>query len=208
MHLFRNKYRIPSTRLQNWDYGWNAAYFVTICTHNRKHYFGEIIKSANNQNDKKMNLSDIGILAKHFWTEIPDHFPFVILDEFVIMPDHMHGIIIIDKKKDRDLLQTGQCPVSTDPISGQCPVSTDPKPEQRDSSINITPGQKRFRNQGKGTLSSIIGSYKSVVTKNSRKIDPNFTWQTRFHEHIIREPAEHMRIRQYIINNPGNWKKN
>ena len=104
MHLFRNKYRIPSTRLQTWDYGWNAAYFVTICTHNRKHYFGEITKPANNQNDKKMNLSDIGILAKHFWSEIPDHFPFVILDEFVIMPDHMHGIIIIDKKKDRDQL--------------------------------------------------------------------------------------------------------
>lgn len=87
---FRNKYRISSARLRNWDYGSNAIYFVTICTQNREHYFGEIA-------DGQMNLSETGKMANRFWFEIPNHFPFVQLGEFVVMPNHVHGIIIIDK---------------------------------------------------------------------------------------------------------------
>jgi putative transposase len=87
---FRNKYRIPSTRLQNWDYGWNASYFVTICTHKRKCYFGEVVNG-------NMILSEIGKMAEKCWMEIPNHFPFVKLDAHVVMPNHVHGIIIIDK---------------------------------------------------------------------------------------------------------------
>ena len=89
---FQNKYRIESTRLQKWDYGWNASYFITICTKKRKHYFGEI------QNGE-MLLSEIGIIAQKYWYEIPEHFPFVILDEFKVMPNHIHGIITINKSK-------------------------------------------------------------------------------------------------------------
>ena len=87
---FKNKYRIETTRLQNWDYGWNAAYFITICTHNREHYFGEIA-------DGKIRISEIGEIAEKYWFEIPVHFPFVKLDAFVVMPNHIHVIIIIDK---------------------------------------------------------------------------------------------------------------
>ena len=87
---FRNRYRIPSTRLSHWDYGSNALYFVTICTKHRECYFGEIM-------DEKMQLSEIGLLAQKYWLEIPIHFPFVVLDEFVVMPDHVHGILVIDK---------------------------------------------------------------------------------------------------------------
>lgn len=87
---FLNKYRISSARLQHWDYGSDALYFVTICTQNREHYFGEIA-------DGKINLSDTGKMASRFWSEIPNHFPFVQLGEFVVMPNHVHGIIIIDK---------------------------------------------------------------------------------------------------------------
>ncbi len=90
MEKFRDKYRIPSSRLQNWDYGWNAPYFVTICTAKREYYFGEI-------KNRKIHLSGIGKIAQQFWQEIPKHFPFVILDAFVVMPNHVHGIIIIDK---------------------------------------------------------------------------------------------------------------
>lgn len=90
---FQNKYRISSARLQNWDYGWNAPYFVTICTQNREHYFGEIV-------DGIMYFSEMGKIAQQFWHEIPDHFPFVILDAFVVMPNHIHGIIIINKTGD------------------------------------------------------------------------------------------------------------
>jgi hypothetical protein len=87
---FQNKYRIASARLQTWDYGWNAAYFVTICTQNRECFFGNIV-------DGNMRLSETGIIAHKFWMEIPNHFPFVKLGEFIIMPNHMHGIVIIDK---------------------------------------------------------------------------------------------------------------
>ncbi len=89
---YKNKYRKPSTRLQHWNYGWNASYFVTICTYNQ-HYFGAIV-------DGEMVLSDIGKIAWCFWGEIPNYFPFVILNPFVVMPNHVHGIIIIDKMDD------------------------------------------------------------------------------------------------------------
>jgi REP element-mobilizing transposase RayT len=91
MGKFKNKYRSETTRLQKWNYGWNAAYFVTICTKNRIHFFGNIINGEN-------NLSEIGEMANKYWLEIPNHFPFVKLGAFVIMPNHVHGIVIIDKK--------------------------------------------------------------------------------------------------------------
>ena len=89
---FRNKYRIASARLKNWDYGRNASYFITICTKNRAHFFGEV-----NPITHEMQLTEIGKLADKFWMEIPIHFPFVQLGEFVVMPNHTHGILIIKK---------------------------------------------------------------------------------------------------------------
>ena len=91
---FQNKYRIPSTRLKNWDYGKNGAYFITICTGNREHFFGEIV-TVDNENE--MHLNEIGKLADKFWSEIPKHFPFVELGNYTVMPNHVHGILIIDK---------------------------------------------------------------------------------------------------------------
>ena len=87
---FKNKYRITSARLSNWDYSSNASYFITICTANREHYFGTII-------DPKMQLSPIGQIACKCWKEIPNHFPHFYLDEFVVMPNHVHGIVMIEK---------------------------------------------------------------------------------------------------------------
>jgi REP element-mobilizing transposase RayT len=171
MTKYRNKYRVESTRLQTWDYGWNAAYFITICTKNRKHFFGEV-------HNGKMNLSEMGILANKFWFEIPEHFPFVNLDSFVVMPNHIHGIIVIDKEYNA----TGNEFFHREII-----------------------GRQRFQNQGKDTVSSIIGSYKSVVTKYARKINVDFGWQSRFHDHIIRNDKSYERIKNYIINNPAKW---
>ena len=171
MEKFKDKYRIPSTRLITWDYGWNAQYFITICTKNREHSFGKIING-------EMHLSEIGKLAISFWEEIPEHCPFVFLDEFIVMPNHVHGIVIIDKPKN------------------DAPLTELPE----------VVSQVRFQNQGKNTISSIIGSYKSVVSKNAHFTDPNFCWQSRFHDHIIREEESLERIRYYIRNNPKNWK--
>ena len=86
---FQNKYRISSIRLQSWDYSKNGAYFITICTKNRQHFFGKI------ENDI-MQLSEIGKLAEQYWLEIPNHFPFIELGNFIVMPNHFHGLLIIN----------------------------------------------------------------------------------------------------------------
>lgn len=90
---YLNKYRIASARLQSWDYGSNGYYFITICTAGMEHFFGEVEKTTN----AKMQHNEMGKIAHRYWEEIPVHFPFVELGNFVIMPNHVHGILIINK---------------------------------------------------------------------------------------------------------------
>ena len=181
---FRNKYRISSSRLKNWDYGQNGAYFITICTENRKHFFGEII-TIDSENEIQFN--EIGMLANKFWSEIPEHFPFVELGNFQVMPNHVHGILIIDKKNIVDDLETLHCNVSR---------GHETKNEQM---AKIAP--KR------GTIPTIIRSYKSVLTKYAHYIHADFEWQERFHDHIIRDSESFERIQNYIENNVANWEE-
>jgi REP element-mobilizing transposase RayT len=178
---FKNKYRIPSARLKNWDYGNNGAYFITICTANREHFFGEIVL-VNHENE--MQLNEIGKLTDQFWAEIPKHFPFVELGNYQVMPNHIHGILIIDKKN--VVVETLHCNVSTgNEIKNKKMAKISPKP---------------------GTISTIIRSYKSVVTKNAHFIHADFEWQERFHDHIIRDSESFERVQDYIENNVTNWK--
>ncbi len=86
---YQNKYRVASSRWQLWDYGWDAAYFVTICTKDRAHYFGEIV-------DDKMILTPAGVIADVLWHEIKNHAKNIGLGAFVVMPNHIHGILILD----------------------------------------------------------------------------------------------------------------
>jgi len=177
---YQNKYRIQSARLPSWNYSSNAAYFITICTVNREHYFGEIIQH-------NMQLSEIGKKANDNWLDIPNHFSFVVLDAFVIMPNHVHGIIVIDKPIAAETLHATSLQSSKSPsIKNKIMADISPKP---------------------GSLSTITRSFKSSVTKwcNENKIQ--FGWQSRFHDHIIRNNDEFRRIRNYIINNPANWKE-
>ena len=174
----RNKNR-KSPRLQNWDYGRDAAYFITICTKNREHYFGEI------QNGK-MIVSPAGAIAHVLWYEIKNHAKNIELGEFVVMPNHVHGILILDGNDGATAVGTTHA------------LSLPSAP---------TPGQQRFQNQGKNTVSSIIGSYKSAVTKFCNQLNLPSGWQIRFHDHIIRNDASFKRISEYIKNNPGNWKE-
>ncbi|WP_075590040.1 transposase [Labilibacter marinus] len=171
---FQNKYRVDTIRLQSWDYRNNAAYFITICTQNRKHYFGDVVNG-------KMQLSTIGNLAHEYWNEIPHHFSFAKLDAFVVMPNHVHGIIVIDGNGGDRFVA---CNESTTNNKNQYMANISPKT---------------------GSLSTIVRSYKSQVTKMSRPINPNFAWQSRFWDHIIRNDASYQRIKQYIINNPKKW---
>ncbi len=94
---YLNKYRIETTRLPGWDYGSNASYYITINTKNRVHYFGKIV-------EKEMHLTKVGQAANDCWQEIPKHFSFVVLEKFVVMPDHVHGIIWINKPAVNDVV--------------------------------------------------------------------------------------------------------
>ena len=180
---FRNTYRVDTFRKRTWDYGWNGAYFITICTYKRERFFGKI-------NAGKMMLSPIGEMAEKYWHEIPEHFPFVKLGAFVVMPDHVHGIIII-KKQEKDN------PDGDNPDGVDNP--TDPEPYWQN------PAKNKFGPQSKN-LASIIRGYKIGVTKNAKPINPNWKWQSRFHDSIIPDELAFTRIENYIINNPKNWK--
>ncbi|GAA0890649.1 transposase [Fulvivirga kasyanovii] len=183
--LYKNKYRIASTRLPGWDYGWNAAYFVTICTKNRTHWFGRIVKTKD-LNSQQMQLSEMGQIANRCWLEIPEHFPFVKLGNHVVMPNHVHGIIIIDKP-DMDSVGAQNFAPLQNPYT-------------------ITTPKNKFGPQSQN-LASIVRGFKIGVTKNSRLINQNFAWQSRYHDHIIRNQRSFDNISQYIIDNPLKWKE-
>ncbi len=173
-----------SIRLKNYDYRSNGYYFVTICTYEKICYFGSL------KNDL-VNLSELGKIAEKFWLEIPHHFNFVQIDRFVIMPNHIHGIVIINNNQfDRQEKQ----------IYNQSYLQSNLDNKYSKIMSNISPK--------KGSLSTIIRSYKSAVSKWSRKNNfNNFNWQSRFYEHIIRNEQSLNNIREYIINNPINWKE-
>ena len=140
-----------------------------------------------------MELSLQGGMAHRYWLEIPQHFSFVTLDEFVVMPNHVHGIIIIDNPENF----SGDDRIAAASVETGHPVETG-------HALSLHP---RFRNQGKNTISAMVGSYKSAVTKccNDNKVP--FGWQSRFHDHIIRDNDEFDRIKNYIVSNPVNWEQ-
>jgi REP element-mobilizing transposase RayT len=194
-HKFKNTYRIKSARLAGYDYRNEGLYFVTICTKNKFHYFGEI-------ENGNLVLNEIGLIAHTYSAEIPQHFDHVSLDEFVIMPDHIHGIISIDEKREinrpfvETLLATYQNIIIENEIVETYNYTSLQKPKNQHFQNLSAPAN---------SLSTIIRSFKSAVTIGAGKINPNFEWQSRFHDHIIRDVQSFERIRNYIINNPANW---
>jgi len=169
----KKRYQNIPLRAPWWDYARDSAYFVTICTNQRRRYFGNIIQG-------KMIPSQVGTMATTCWHEIKNHATNVRLGEFVLMPDHVHGILVLEGN--REFLENQ----SFNPISWQL--------------------HPRFRNPGKNNVSSIIGSYKSAVTKQAHRMGhQSFAWQSKFHDHIIRSMDEYERITTYIRNNPMNW---
>ena len=268
---YQNKYRIASARMKNYDYGSDGAYFVTIVTKNREHFFGKIVgdnrvdgdtgnavdgdvgnavdgdvgnavdgrdvacnvstAAATTTTATAMQLSEIGEIVQKFWNEIPKHFPFIKLDEMVIMPNHIHGILLIDKSMgtvegndavgggDDDAVGGGDDDAvggnDDDAVGG----NDDDAVGGRDVACNVSTGKTGKTNETKnkqmakispknGSLASVIRSFKSVVTKNSRELKKSkniFAWQPRFHDRIIRNENELNRIRNYIIKNPEMW---
>ena len=184
--LFKNKYRIAPARLQTWDYAGQGAYFITICTQNRECYFGEI-------RHMELHLSPLGEVAHNEWIKSETLRPDMNLElgEFIIMPNHVHGIIYIGENQynaRRDAMHRGSETPTNTPFT------------------SINSAVNKFGPQSKN-LSSIIRGFKSAVTTYARKNNLDFSWQTRFHDRIIRTPDECMKISEYIINNPYHWKK-
>ena len=222
---FQNKYRIPSARLQNWDYANDGAYFITICTKNREHYFGEIVESAPNvphvpnvetrliaslppripppripssqiapippPPTASLRASEMGKLAEKYWLEIPNHFPFIELGEFVVMPNHTHGILIIDKNANVPNVPVPN--VETRLIASLPPING---------------GFAGIKNPMlHDNISRVIRWYKGRCSFEIRKIHAEFEWQPLFHDHVIRDAQSFENIQNYIANNPENWNK-
>ena len=175
---YKGIYRGQTFRLKNWDYSSIGIYFVTICSHNKEHYFGKIDNGA-------MQFSAIGQIVKNDWLEIQEQFPFVQLDAFVVMPNHIHGKLILEKS-----------------INIIRSVNTN-KTEANDNLGGIAGKKNPMFHYN---ISRIIRWYKGKCTFEIRKIDQMFKWQSLFHDHIIRDEYSLKNIRQYIQENPSNWE--
>ena len=172
--LFKNKYRISSIRLKDYDYASEGMYHVTICTKDNGCFFGEVI-------DGEMLVNDIGNIVKEYWLEIPKHFSNFALDEYVVMPNHIHMIIHI--------LNVGaihELPGMHDAFIRRA--------------IRELPVQTKRRNM---LLPKIMNSAKKI--NEMRHVCGSPVWQRSYYDRIIRNENELQQIREYIRNNPINW---
>jgi hypothetical protein len=174
-----------SIRLKNYDYASSGAYFVTIVTHQRQCLFGAIVDGA-------MRLNEWGAIAERCWMEIPQHYPHVILDAFVIMPNHVHGIIILNENNFNGSIVGAIGANNHSPFVG----ANNHSPQRNDRPRGTT-----------HTIGSIVRGFKIGVTKWFRQhTDIYNVWQRNYYEHIIRNEIELNKIREYILNNSLNWE--
>lgn len=155
MALYHNKYRVETTRLQNWDYTSDGRYYITICAKDRVPFLGKIEKGV-------MIINECGRIVEQCWFDLEHHYPNLQLDAFVIMPNHIHGIMIID------------------------------------NSIKTRHGIFEF-----------VRAFKTFSSRHMNELEntPGKTrWQYRFHDHIIRDEIDYVRIKQYIQDNPLSWE--
>jgi len=182
---FKQKYSIKSVRLQGYDYAQNGMYFVTICAKDKEHFFGEI-------ENGEMILNEIGKIANQFWQEIPKHFPFVNLDEYQIMPNHVHGIIEIIN---RDFVETPFMASWGLPDAEKILQNTQNAGNPRDAINRVSTEDNKKRGGITGennpmlnpnSLSKIIRWYKGRCTFEIKKqFNPIlFAWQSRYYDHI------------------------
>ena len=186
-----------SIRLKGYDYSSAGAYFITAVLHHRMHLFGRVCENG-------MQLSEAGKIAHRCWEEIPLHFPHTALDEFIIMPDHMHGIVVIVEEENggyEDCSGGGSAQLNapTRLSISASPIVNISSSTRKDNYFSIISPKKK-------TLSVIIRTYKAAVTTICRENGIHeFQWQRNYYEHIIRNEREFMAIRKYILNNPAQW---
>ncbi|MDQ6604489.1 MAG: transposase [Chloroflexota bacterium] len=160
-----------TVRLQGYDYRQAGAYFITLCTHQRESVFGAIGADA-------MQPNAHGQIVAEDWEWLALRYPYVSLDAFVVMPNHLHGIILM-----------------TDPVGAIAPGGQSPSPE---------PPVRQARKP----LGGLIGAFKTVSTKHVnewREAPGAMLWQRNYYEHIVRNKSDLQRIRDYIAANPARW---
>ena len=179
-------------RLAGWDYSSEGVYFITICCLGRQLFFGKI-------EDNKMVYSEIGLIASKYWVQIPDHFSHVKLDEFVVMPNHIHGILILDYSLVGSRHGVALHTPKNDNV-GSCHGMTLPAGQKSNQNIN------QFSKPVRDSVSVIINQYKSSVKRwcNKNRFD-HFQWQSRFYDEILYNENSIGNIKEYIFNNPKNW---
>ena len=200
MDRFQNKYRIPSARAVWHEYD-AGAYFVTICTAERVHCFGEII-------DGTMELSNIGRIAEKCFHQMTVHYPYTSILSFVIMPNHIHAIIFIDGCYENDWNATNNAH-GRDAIHRVS--DTDDENAMNRNAINgdaMNRVSTRIpQNPMKGrTLGTVVRGIKARISHEAHLKGIPFKWQTRFYDRIIRDNTEMNRIAEYIDNNVMNWE--
>ncbi len=161
-----------SIRLEGYDYSQAGGYFITISTSGRKRLFGNVAGG-------EMQITELGKILQKCWDDIPFHFSNVTTDAFVVMPNHVHGILFIHHK---EIAPVGAQHAAPLPLQG---ISTNVKP---------------------GSLGAIVRSFKSAVSRRAEmELYFRNVWQRNYYEHIIRDNADYERIASYILNNPVNW---
>jgi len=183
----RERHHRRSIRLRGYDYGRSGLYYVTLCTQDRACLFGEVV-------DGGMHVNHAGSMVSDVWCALPDRFPTVALDAFVIMPNHIHGVIVINDEatpiNDKDVVGAGLVPA-----------------------LDVVPVNERATTRVAPTLGDVIGAYKSVGTvQYTRAVNTHGwmpfhrrLWQRNYYEHVIRNAESLSHIRRYILDNPQRW---
>lgn len=203
------KHHRRSIRMKGFDYSSEGAYYVTIVAQGRECLFGEIV-------DGEMRLNEYGEIVQKWWNEIPIHFPNVELGAFVIMPNHVHGIIYIIEERRGEVLSPRDNPNANNLNVGN--QGGAPLPNDIPNNINqdVSNWGGETPNQGgetpplqRPTLGQIVAYFKYQSTKEMNRIEtPNAItrfWQRNYYEHIIRNEKELQQKTDYILDNPSRW---
>ena len=183
-------------RLQNYDYSQNGAYFVTICTAHKRPLFG-VVRRGDPCGRPPVpvyeELSEIGRIVESYLTEIPSHYPDVHLASYVIMPDHIHMILVLTQNQPE---RAGQCPAPTEESDLSCRRGGTPGPPA--TTEKPVPPCRRGGTPGPPALPKIINAFKSLTT---RKAGCSL-WQRGYYEHILRNQQDFDEAAGYIAGNP------
>jgi putative transposase len=167
-----------SIRLKGYNYSQVGGYYVTIVTRGREWVLGEV-------SGGEIHISPLGQIVDECWRSIPEHFPNVSVDAFVVMPNHVHGIIFIHET---EFTRRGTI--------------------YRAPTANTISQLEKFGTPRVGSLATIIRTFKAAITRRAGlELNSGNIWQRNYYEHILRDEADYERVAGYILDNPANWEQ-